>query len=111
MVASTGGCLKCIIYHVIMPTYVNLTQCDMDMKIRIFHCLNALKSKADSVDSSIAFPALGTGGLYYPPDAAARFMFKRVESWLLANPNKLKRVSFVVFPTDTKTVQGLLLKL
>jgi len=111
MVGSSGGSLNCVIYHVMMPTYVDGNKCDMDMKMRIGHCLNLLKSKPDSINRSIAFPALGTGGLGYPPDVTARFMFSHVESWLLANPDGLKRVSFVVFPTDTKTVQGLFLKL
>jgi len=111
MAVSSGGFLKCFIYHINMPMYVNANQCEIDMKIRIDHCFNLLKSDTDQINNSIAFPALGTGKLNYPADVTARFMFKHVESWLLANPNKLKRVSFVVLPADTKTVKGLLLKL
>jgi len=108
MVVSSGGLLKCMIFHINMPTYVNLDQYEKDMKIRIDTCVESLKSESDSNPWSIAFPVLGTrGSKYYPPDVTAKFMFKHVENWLLANPNQLKRVSFVVSPTDTESLQGI----
>jgi len=89
-----------------MPAFDSSDQCDDDLKARIDRCLNAFPPF-----HSIAFPALGTGGLKYPADVTARYMFEHVEEYLLNTPHVLKRISFVVFPADVKAAQGTLIKL
>jgi len=89
-----------------MPSFVSSDQCDGDLKTRIGRCLNYLSCSIDPSLRSIAFTALGTGGLRYPADVTAKYMFKHVEDYILDTSNVLKRISFVVYPADTKTVQG-----
>ena len=64
------------------------------MKTLITRCLKkAEKNKL----SCIAFPALGTGTLGYPPCLTAKAMFDAVEEYQKTNPKHLKTVHFVLF--------------
>jgi len=111
---SKTGSLGCrTILYVNMPTFVSSDQCDGDLKTRIGQCLNYLSfSSIFPTLRSIAFPALGTGRLqYYPADVTAKYMFKHFEEYLLTTQHGiLKRISFIVSPADTQTVQVLLIQ-
>jgi O-acetyl-ADP-ribose deacetylase (regulator of RNase III) len=64
------------------------------LKTLITRCLKkAEKNKL----SCIAFPALGTGTLGYPPCLTAKAMFDAVEEYQKTNPKYLKTVHFVLF--------------
>ena len=56
-----------------------------------------LKEAEERKLSSIAFPALGTGILGYPPCLMAKTMFDAVEEYQKTNPKYLKTVHFVLF--------------
>jgi len=104
LAATLAGNLGCkYIFHINLPEY-SATNCDENIKVAIYDCLN--RCNHFRLDS-LAFPALGTGSLRYPADVTAKSMFKHVKSWLGENSNVgMKLISFVVFPNDTKSVEG-----
>ena len=56
--------------------------------------------------SSIAFPAMGTGKLGYPPDVVASVMYSCVDEYAAKNSKTaLKEVLFVLYDKDYKTVK------
>lgn len=56
--------------------------------------------------NSMAFPALGTGRLGYPPALAAKTMFKCCRYFLRHNRlTTLKDISIVVYHEDIETFQ------
>ena len=51
--------------------------------------------------SSVAFPALGTGNLGFPPDVAAKIMIQAAHDYLQENPNSsLKKVVFIIYQDE-----------
>lgn len=55
---------------------------------------------------SIAFPAIGTGVLNFPPSLVAKVMFETVILFKNQYPDcSLKKVEFVIYPKDTATVE------
>ena len=51
--------------------------------------------------SSVAFPALGTGALRFPPNVAAKIMVQAAHQYLQGNPNtSLKKVVFVTYQDE-----------
>lgn len=61
--------------------------------------------------SSMAFPALGTGRLGYPPALAAKTMFKCCRYFLRHNSlTTLKDISIVVYHEDIETFQVIFFK-
>ncbi|CAC5392793.1 unnamed protein product [Mytilus coruscus] len=89
------------VFHVVIPGYKNDNFQHYEAFVK-----NCLK-KADELDmSSIAFPAIGTGKLRYPPNIAASKMFQAVEEVAAATYFQyLKEVNFVIFPTDENVLQ------
>jgi len=64
------------------------------------NCLN----KAASNGVSIAFPALGTGNLNYPPALSAQYMIEAVMEYSQENPkSSITQVKVIVFHLDIKT--------
>ena len=48
--------------------------------------------------SSVAFPALGTGNLGFPPDVAAKIMVQAAHQYLQGHPGtSLKRIVFIIY--------------
>ena len=48
--------------------------------------------------SSVAFPALGTGGLKFPPDVAARILIQGAFQYLQKNPRtSVKKIIIVIY--------------
>ena len=57
--------------------------------------------------TSIAFAAIGTGTLRFPPDQVAQIYFDEVIAYSQKNPStKMKDVRFVLYDKDTLTVQA-----
>ncbi len=55
--------------------------------------------------SSIAFPAMGTGNLKYPPDTVAKAMFQAFLSFGTNNSGtSIKDVRFILYDKDIATV-------
>ena len=51
--------------------------------------------------SSVAFPALGTGNLGFPPDVATKIIVQAAHHYLQENPNSLlKKVVFVIYQDE-----------
>ncbi|XP_063410544.1 uncharacterized protein LOC134693634 [Mytilus trossulus] len=94
-IAITSAGDKCFkwIFHVALYTYwVNDGNISAEiLKNIVIKCLNEAENKKMA---SIAFPALGTGTLGYPPSVVANTMFAAVDEYERTNP---KRVVFVLF--------------
>ena len=68
-------------------------------------CLREAKNLGGS---SIAFPAIGTGKLNFPPDAAFRIMLEESLEFCVANPScSLKDIRFVVLEQDHALITAL----
>ena len=51
--------------------------------------------------SSVAFPALGTGNLGFPPDVAAEIMVHAAHQYLQGHPDtSLKRIVFIIYQDE-----------
>nr|XP_034328119.1 protein mono-ADP-ribosyltransferase PARP14 isoform X2 [Crassostrea gigas] len=67
---------------------------------------NCLRMADKNWMSTIAFPAIGTGRLGYPPDLAAKTMLKCCRDFLRHNSSTLlKEIIFVVYHEDKDTLQ------
>ncbi|XP_070570277.1 protein mono-ADP-ribosyltransferase PARP14-like [Ptychodera flava] len=98
MISTSGGNLKCkYVYHVcILDTkWDGGTKCEPLMRAVIKKCLEA----ADKANmTSIAIPAIGTGGLQYPSDITATIMYEEINKFSVNKPNsRLKDVKIVVY--------------
>lgn len=63
--------------------------------------LLCLKRASDSRHTSIAFPAIGTGKLRYPPTIVSSEMYGGVERFIEDCPEtSLRNIIFVIFPKD-----------
>ena len=62
--------------------------------------------------TSIAFPAMGSSLLVFPPILVAKVMFKAVEKFGEAkNPQHLKRVDFVLNPLEKEVIEVHIMKI
>lgn len=65
-----------------------------------------MKKAEDKSVASIAFPAIGTGGLGYPKDLVASLMLDEILAFSSKNkPVHLKEVVIMLFPGDLHTMQ------
>ncbi|KAK3610480.1 hypothetical protein CHS0354_016670 [Potamilus streckersoni] len=108
VILKTGACQlpsPCrAVYHGALKKYS-----PHDDSILIFKefLLNCLQKASESKYKSIAFPAIGTGNLGYPKDAVASLMLTSVMKLETVMPNtSLRKVKFVIYPTDTETYQA-----
>lgn len=91
-----------IVFHGTLPTYAQDNHQVLEKFIR--NCL--MKAETHQV-KSIAFPALGTGNLGYPPEFVAEKMFHTVEKFAKEIvPKKLSEVCFVIYPTDDNAIKA-----
>ena len=86
---STDSLMCKKIFHINMYSQ-NLTDV-------IFACLQQAEL---SQLTSIAFPAIGTGGLGYDVDVAAQFICQPVIQFAQSLPNYVKNIRFVIFQRD-----------
>jgi len=66
--------------------------------------MNCLNKAASNGHVSIAFPALGTGNLNYPPALSAQYMIEAVMEYAQENPkSSITQVKVIVYHLDIKT--------
>ncbi|XP_046345790.2 uncharacterized protein LOC124126402 [Haliotis rufescens] len=103
-VVTKAGKLKShYIYHVCLPRF---SYPGSDAKFKLSDViLQCLKTASDHNSQKIAFPALGTGSLAYPPEMTAKVMYEMVKKFEEAVPQtSIEKVVFVVYPKDKHTV-------
>ncbi|CAC5395812.1 unnamed protein product [Mytilus coruscus] len=95
-ITSPGNMICKEIFHVALYTY---WVCDGNISAEILKniVIKCLKEAEDRKMTSIAFPALGTGTLGYPPCLVAKTMFAAVDEYGRTHPTYLKQVYFVLF--------------
>ena len=65
-----------------------------------------MKKAEEKKYTSIGFAAIGSGLLRYPLKMIAKTMYDSVIDYSNSNPNcSIKNVSFVIYPSDTKTIK------
>ncbi|XP_077985210.1 protein mono-ADP-ribosyltransferase PARP14-like [Glandiceps talaboti] len=106
VVVTGGGKLACkAVYHVICHAW-------RDDPIKAGETLNKIledsMSKADRAGmTSIAFPAIGTGGLGFPGEEVANAMIQQAEAFSKKHPRStLNDIRLVVYEQDRKTVKA-----
>ncbi|XP_052083507.1 uncharacterized protein LOC127720795 [Mytilus californianus] len=101
---TSPGNMKCKkIFHVALYVYwVSDGNISVEiLKNIMIRCMNEAEERKMT---SIAFPALGTGKLGYPPCFVAKTMFAAVDDYERTNPTYLKQVYIVLFG-DTDVLQ------
>lgn len=73
------------------------------LKLMIWNCL----TEADKLKcSSIAFPSLGTGNLFYPFHLVAETMFHTIQCYEQCHSDtKIKNISIVLYEKDVECIQ------
>uniref|UniRef100_A0A915I215 Macro domain-containing protein n=1 Tax=Romanomermis culicivorax TaxID=13658 RepID=A0A915I215_ROMCU len=102
---TVAGDLLCKkIFHICCNAW-NIQTSPNQLRDKIFACLNAAKAENFK---SIAFPAIGTGGLTFPVGEVAQLMINNVENWLEnePRPSSLEKIAIVIFPGDQKCVNA-----
>ena len=93
-ITQATGQLKCIkVFHVVAPSRKKATA----LNLTVTACL---KEAECNKAQSIAFPAIGTGGLSYTPKNAAQGMCEAIIEFALTKPVFLQQVKIVVFQKD-----------
>ena len=89
---ATGG-LKCkSLFHVAFKSIE-----EKQLVKTIQTCLDM----ADKMNyQSIAFPAIGTGNLHYPPSSAAKAVVEALRNFTIEKPKNVKVIQMVVFQSD-----------
>lgn len=94
-VITTGGKLKASkVIHTVGPVYRGRP---VDAELLASCYRNSLELAARHGLNSLAFPSISTGAYGYPMDRAARVALGAVREWLLAHPDVLQEVRFVLF--------------
>ncbi|XP_046849873.1 protein mono-ADP-ribosyltransferase PARP14-like isoform X2 [Xenia sp. Carnegie-2017] len=104
MAITQGGNLHCDnVYHVVCVKW-NDGEGEKVLRSIIKKCLSTCHSTGKL---SIAFPAIGTGILGFPPDATAKIFFEETKSFeRKVSTCNIKEVVFVIFHKDLKTIEA-----
>ncbi|XP_071091106.1 protein mono-ADP-ribosyltransferase PARP14-like isoform X2 [Haliotis cracherodii] len=105
-VVTKAGKLKShYIYHVCLPRFSYPgSEAKGKLSNVILQCLN---TASDHNSKKIAFPALGTGSLGYPPEMTAKVMYEMVKTFEdTVHQTSIEKVVFVVYPKDHHTVRS-----
>ncbi|MBN3307503.1 PAR14 polymerase, partial [Amia calva] len=106
-VLVTQGCSlrSDLVFHVIVPHWTQgKGAAEKAMEGIIKECL---KQAEHQKQSSVSFPAIGTGNLGFPKPLVASLMLQQVLKFSSkANPRHLQEVVFLLHPSDTQTVQA-----
>ncbi|XP_070193016.1 uncharacterized protein [Littorina saxatilis] len=96
---TEGGKLYCKkLAHCCLPSTLDKEQMKKAVKTNVTKCLE--KAEKYQLDS-VAFPAIGTGTLQYPPDIVAKAMYEATLAYGLQNPGTtIDDVSFVLLTED-----------
>ncbi|XP_070540788.1 protein mono-ADP-ribosyltransferase PARP14-like [Ptychodera flava] len=103
LVTTATGSLKCKkVFHVLCCQWDSGGKAEKLLKSVMQGCFD----KADkSGMQSIAFPAIGTGGLNFPKDVTAKIMYDEAKNYSAANPqSQLTDIKFVVYDQDHETI-------
>jgi len=93
-ITQAAGRLKCKnVFHVVAPSNKKATS----LNLTVTTCLK--EAECNKVQS-IAFPAIGTGGLSYSPKNAAQGMCEAIIEFALTQPSYLQQVKIVVYQRD-----------
>jgi len=93
-ITQATGQLKCkTVFHVVAPNSKRATV----LNLTVTTCL---KEAECNKAQSIAFPAIGTGGLSYTPKSAAQGICEAIIEFALTKPLYLQQVKIVVFQRD-----------
>ncbi|XP_041118944.1 protein mono-ADP-ribosyltransferase PARP14-like [Polyodon spathula] len=107
MVLRTKGCnLECnLVFNAVSPPWDQGTgNAQQILKEIIKHCLQEAETLQQT---SITFPAIGTGNLGFPKPLVASVMMEQVLKFSSKrNPKHLQEVVFLVHPSDTQTVEA-----
>ncbi|XP_071089965.1 protein mono-ADP-ribosyltransferase PARP15-like [Haliotis cracherodii] len=100
---TDGGSLTCKqIYHSSLPAWSD----DAEQVLQSF-LETCLKEADDCEYNSIAFPAVGTGVLKYPPETVARVFLKTIVDFVSDTINiSLTVVRIVIYPSDTAVIEA-----
>uniref|UniRef100_A0ABM0M7L8 Poly [ADP-ribose] polymerase 14-like n=1 Tax=Saccoglossus kowalevskii TaxID=10224 RepID=A0ABM0M7L8_SACKO len=104
-IVTSGGNMQCNnIYHVLCCGWdSNGSKASQVLRKIMQNCLN---TAAQSGYKSIAFPAIGTGGLGFPRDVTAEIMYEEVIAYINDNPaSSVSEIRFVVYDQDFATIQ------
>ncbi|XP_066544429.1 protein mono-ADP-ribosyltransferase PARP14 isoform X2 [Amia ocellicauda] len=105
-VVITRGCgLKCsMVFHAICPFWDQGKGKSEDLLKGIVK--ECLKQAEQRKQSSVSFPAIGTGNLGFPKPLVASLMLEQVlrfsQKW---DPKRLQEVVFIVHPSDVQSVR------
>ncbi|XP_077997139.1 protein mono-ADP-ribosyltransferase PARP14-like [Glandiceps talaboti] len=107
LITTCGGMMNCRdVYHIcILDTHWNRDGTTEPLYRTVLQkCLDACHR---AKRTSIAIPAIGTGGLGYPKDVSARIMYEEVKRFSSKNPNTgLSEVRVVVYDKDDQTCKA-----
>ncbi|XP_048249263.1 protein mono-ADP-ribosyltransferase PARP14-like [Haliotis rufescens] len=101
LAVTSGGKLRCkSVFHCCLPPWGTVIKNIKDFRETVLTCLET----ADvSNYTSIAFPAMGCGGLGYPPHLAARALFEAISWYERTTKSGLQEINIVVYDTEEKT--------
>ena len=91
------------VYHSMFKSHLrHISNCDTSLFQAMESMIAKVMAECDQLKaSSVAFPALGTGALEFPPDVAAKIMVQAAHRHLQGSPNtSLKEVDFVIYQND-----------
>lgn len=86
------------VFHAVGPVYEGR---EKDVEQLASCHLKCLDLAAEKGCRSVAFPAISTGAYGYPVRQASVIAVGAVHGWILKNPGKLDRVTFVLFDAPT----------
>lgn len=97
IVITTGFKLACqYVFHIVWPS---CNDAKKTLKLAMKECLE--KSLQKHINS-LSFPALGTGSIGIPREAAVHIMLEEVLQFSKDYPRKKLLVNFVIFPNDSE---------
>ncbi|KAJ8266240.1 hypothetical protein GJAV_G00128150 [Gymnothorax javanicus] len=101
---TNGFHLGCEIFHTVCPTWDAGTG---NAKQTLSHLVKMCMQDAEKHRCrSLAFPAIGTGHLGFPKTLVAQTMLSEVQAFSQrGSPSHLRRIEFIVHPSDTQTVE------
>ncbi|XP_070541080.1 protein mono-ADP-ribosyltransferase PARP14-like [Ptychodera flava] len=105
MIITNGAKLKCKkVYHVLCCHWDGSPNAERILRDLMRKCF---EKASKAVMLSIAFPAIGTGGLGFPRDFTAKVMYEEARKFSASSPNSsLKEIRFVIYEKDQQTHQA-----
>ncbi|XP_067657899.1 protein mono-ADP-ribosyltransferase PARP14-like [Haliotis asinina] len=100
LTVTSGGKLKCkSVFHCCIPAWEKVKG---DIKVFQKAVMSCLETANVSNYTSIAFPAMGCGGLGYPPHLAAKALFDAFSMFEKKTKSGLQEINIVIYDTEEK---------